>query len=103
MVILIGEKARLAVDAALDDVQRVIRKENARTAGHGYWLKKLNVPDPFGLMSIILGGFGSCFTNATHYFNNLRLDLLWFRRRHGQISIYHQLPKLILRFLQQEN
>ena len=34
VVILIGEKARLAVDAALNDVQRVIGEKNAGAAGH---------------------------------------------------------------------
>jgi hypothetical protein len=38
VVILIGEKTRLAVDAALNNVQRVIGEKNARAAGHGYWL-----------------------------------------------------------------
>ncbi|KAB2924788.1 MAG: hypothetical protein F9K30_08725 [Dechloromonas sp.] len=47
MVILIGEKARLAIDAVLNDVQRVTGQENARTVGHGYWFRKLNVSDPF--------------------------------------------------------
>lgn len=35
VVILISEKARLAVDAALNNVQRVIGEKNAGAAGHG--------------------------------------------------------------------
>lgn len=32
--VLIGKEARLAIDAALDDVQRVIGNQDARAAGH---------------------------------------------------------------------
>jgi hypothetical protein len=45
VVIFIGEKTRLAVDAALNDVQGVISKENSGATGHGYWIRKLNVSD----------------------------------------------------------
>jgi hypothetical protein len=34
LVILLGEKAGLAIDAALNDVQRVVGKKNARAAWH---------------------------------------------------------------------
>jgi len=34
VVIFIGEKARLAVDAALNDVQRVIGEQYAGATGH---------------------------------------------------------------------
>jgi hypothetical protein len=50
VVIFIGEKTRLAVDAALNDVQRVIRKVNSGATRHGLLaqFRKLNVSDPFG-------------------------------------------------------
>jgi hypothetical protein len=34
VVIFIGEKTRLAVDAALNDVQRVVSEQNTGAAGH---------------------------------------------------------------------
>lgn len=49
VVILIGEKARLAINAALHDMQRVIGEKHTRAAGHGQHFRKLNVSDPFGL------------------------------------------------------
>lgn len=36
VVVLLGEKARLAVDAALNDVQRNFRELETRAARHGY-------------------------------------------------------------------
>lgn len=34
LIVLFGKEARLAIDAALDDVQRVIGNQDARTAGN---------------------------------------------------------------------
>ncbi len=42
VVIFIGKKARLAVDAALNDVQRVVGEKDAGAAGHGYGLSSDN-------------------------------------------------------------
>ena len=47
VVIFIGEKTRLAIDAALNNVQRVIGKKNSGATGHIQWFGKLNVSDPF--------------------------------------------------------
>ncbi len=42
VVILISEKARLAADAAQNNVKRVIGEKNAGAARHGQWLGSEN-------------------------------------------------------------
>lgn len=49
VVVLIGEKARLAVDAAMDAMQRAVGEKDSGAAVHGQWFRKPNVSDPFGL------------------------------------------------------
>jgi hypothetical protein len=48
LAVLFGEEARLAIDAALNDVQRVIGEKNARAAWAYQVLRKSNDSDPFG-------------------------------------------------------
>ena len=50
VAIFIGEKTRLAIDAALNNVQRVISKTDSGATGHIQWFRKLNVSDPNGTM-----------------------------------------------------
>ena len=38
VIVLFGEKARLAIDAALNDVQRHFSELETWAARHGYWL-----------------------------------------------------------------
>ena len=47
VVIFIGEKTWLAIDAVLNNVQRVISKKNSGATGHIEWLRKLNVSGRF--------------------------------------------------------
>jgi hypothetical protein len=47
VVILIGEKARLTIDAALDNVQRVFSKKYPAATRHHYAIKKLMALTPF--------------------------------------------------------
>lgn len=53
MVVLFGEKAGLAIDAALDNVQRRFSELDAGAAGHGYGCGKLIEADPFSALDSV--------------------------------------------------
>jgi hypothetical protein len=43
------------IDAALNNVQRVISKKNSGKTGHIQWLRKLNISGPFWLVLAAAG------------------------------------------------